>query len=307
MDAISFDQVQVFLAVAEQGSFSAAARSLNRTQSAVTYAVQKMEQQVGFALFDRSSYRPALTEAARALLPRARRIAEEMVAFRAQVRGIADGAEVELALVVDALFPMARVLEALRAFSLRYPAVSTRLYVESLGASTALVLDGSCTIGLLAIGFSGSDLLTRLPLLNVAMVPVAAPSHPLAQLRGPIPAEVVREHVQLVLTDKAVGTAGRDYGVLATRTWRLGDLGAKHAMLLAGLGWGNMPAHMVEQDIREGRLRLIQLAELAAAGGQVLLPMCAGYRTADPPGPAGRWMIEHLAATAMTTTKGELG
>ena len=304
MDAISFDQVQVFLAVAEQGSFSAAARSLNRTQSAVTYAVQKMEGQVGFALFDRSSYRPALTEAALALLPRARRVAEEMTAFRAQVRGIADGAEVELALVVDALFPMARVLEALRAFSLRYPAVSTRLYVESLGASTALVLDGSCTIGLLATGFSGSDLLTRVPLLNVAMVPVAAPSHPLTQLRGPISAEAVRKHVQLVLTDKASGAAGRDHGVLATRTWRLGDLGAKHAMLLAGLGWGTMPVHMVEQDIREGRLRLIQLTELAAAGGQVLLPMCAGYRTADPPGPAGRWMIEHLAATAMMTTQG---
>ena len=304
MDAISFDQVQVFLAVAEQGSFSAAARSLNRTQSAVTYAVQKMERQVGFALFDRSSYRPALTEAALALLPRARRVVEEMAAFRAQGRGIADGAEVELTLVVDALFPMARVLEALRAFSLRYPAVSTRLYVESLGASTALVLDGSCAIGLLTSGFSESNLLTRVPLLNVAMVPVAAPSHPLAQLRGPVPAEAVRKHVQLVLTDRAAGTAGRDHGVLATRTWRLGDLGAKHAMLLAGLGWGTMPAHMVEQDIREGRLRLMQLAELAAAGGQILLPMCAGYRTADPPGPAGRWMVEHLAATATTTTQG---
>jgi DNA-binding transcriptional LysR family regulator len=304
MDAISFDQIQVFLAVAEQGSFSAAARSLNRTQSAVTYAVQKLEGQVGFALFDRAAYRPALTEAALALLPRARRVAEEMAALRTQARSIAEGVEAELALVVDALFPMARVLEALRAFSLRYPAVSTRLYVESLGASTALVLDGSCALGLLATGFSDSDRLTRVPLLDIAMVPVAAPSHPLAALHGLVPAEAAREHVQLVLTDKAAGANGRDHGVLSTRTWRLGDLGAKHAMLLAGLGWGNMPAHMVEQDIMQGRLRRIQLAELAGAGGQVMLPMCAGYRTADPPGPAGRWMIEHLTTTAMATIEG---
>ena len=116
---------------------------------------------------------------------------------------------------------------------------------------------------------------------------------------GPIPPETVREHVQLVLTDSSAGAGGRDHGVLATRTWRLGDLGAKHAMLRAGLGWGTMPAHMVEQDIREGRLQVIRPAELAAAGGTVMLAMCAGYRTDRPPGPAGRWMIEHLASAAM--------
>ena len=298
MDAISLDQFQVLLAVADQGSFSGAARALNRPQSAITYAVQKLEAQVGFPLFDRSAYRPVLTEAGRALLPRARRVMEEVGAFRAQARGIAGGLEAELALVADALFPMQRVLEALRAFSQRHPSVPTRLYVEGLGASTSLVLDGSCALGLLATAFSASDLLTRVPLLTVTLVPVAAPGHALAGAAGPIPPEILREHVQLVLTDKSAAAGSRDHGVLATRTWRVGDLGAKHAMLLAGLGWGNMPAHVVEQDILHGRLRVIHPAELSAADGAVLLSMCAAYRTDRPLGPAARWMVEYLASAA---------
>src|SRR3712207_2284264 len=106
MDALSLDQFQVFAAVVDEGSFSAAARRLNRAQSAVTYAIQKLEEQSGAELFDRSAYRPALTEAGRALLPRVRRILEEVDAFRTQARGISGGLEPELSMVVDAMFPM---------------------------------------------------------------------------------------------------------------------------------------------------------------------------------------------------------
>jgi DNA-binding transcriptional LysR family regulator len=81
-DGLTLDQLQVFLAVAESGSFSAAARMLGRAQSAVTYAVQRLEQQVGTQLFDRSGYRPTLSAAGQALLPRARRIAEDIDLFK---------------------------------------------------------------------------------------------------------------------------------------------------------------------------------------------------------------------------------
>jgi len=76
MEALTLDQIQVFLAVVEEGGFAKAARKLNRAQSAVTYGVQKLEAQIGMEVFDRAGYRPALTEAGRALLLRARRIAD---------------------------------------------------------------------------------------------------------------------------------------------------------------------------------------------------------------------------------------
>lgn len=295
MNGMTLDQVRVLLSVVEHASFSGAARALNRAQSAVTHAVQRLEAQLGVPLFDRSGYRPVLTEAGRALLPRARRLAEEADELWAQAHGIAGGLEPELTLVVEAMFPMPLLVKALGAFSRRYPTVTTRLYVEALGAAAALVLDGTCTLGLLPDFFSESDALSRRALLPVALVPVAAPCHPLAQVEGPIPPELLRAHVQLVLTDRSHLTGNRDHGVLVSRTWRLGDLGAKHAMLRAGLGWGNMPLHMVEDDLARGTLHSIRPVG-GAAGAR--LAMGVAWRSAQPPGPAATWMVGHLVALA---------
>ena len=117
MDALTLDQIQIFLAVVDEGSFSKAAKKLNRAQSAVTYGIQKLEAQIGLPLFDRTAYRPTLTEAGRTLLLRARRIAEETNAFRDTARSLASGLEAELTIVLDSMFPMPPVVEALRAFT----------------------------------------------------------------------------------------------------------------------------------------------------------------------------------------------
>ena len=293
MDAITLDQITVLLAVVEQGSFSGAARALGRAQSAVTYAMQKLEDQLGTPLFDRSGYRPALTEAGRALLPRARRIAEDMSAFRAQARGMAAGLESELALVADAMFPMPVLLEALKAFGARYPTVPVRVYVETLGSAASLVLEGRCALGLLVDFGSESPRLHRVPLLAVDLVPVAAASHVLAAAGGVVTLERLREEVQLVLTDRSRLTEGRDHDVVATRVWRLGDLGARHAMLLAGFGWGKMPQHMVAEDLVQGRLVALRVPELEREG-RVRLPVFAATRADRVPGPAARWLIDHF-------------
>jgi DNA-binding transcriptional LysR family regulator len=90
-------------------------------------------------------------------------------------------------------------------------------------------------------------------------------------------------------------TAAVDWGVLSSRTWRLADIGAKKYMLLAGLGWGNMPAHMVEDEIKDGRLTVIQ-----PAGFDALTPLVLGaaYTSEHGLGPAGRWMLNYLTSVA---------
>jgi DNA-binding transcriptional LysR family regulator len=294
LDSLTLDQIRLFLAVADAGSFSKAAKQLNRAQSAVTYGIQKLEAQLGIPLFDRTTYRPALTEAGRALLPRARRIAEETNTFRDAARSLASGLEAELTIALDSMFPMPAVVKALRAFTAKFPTVPPRVYVQSLGAAAELVLDGTCAIGLLGLVFSDIALLKRFPLLTIDLIPVVAPDHPLAALEGPIDTHVLHEHVQLVLTDRSSLSAGRDYGVLSGRAWRLADLGAKHSMLLAGLGWGNMPFHLVQDDVAQGRLKVIQPSGFDARAAQFV--MCGAYLADHRLGPAGQWMIEHLSA-----------
>jgi DNA-binding transcriptional LysR family regulator len=294
LDSLTLDQIRLFLAVADTGSFSKAAKQLTRAQSAVTYGIQKLEAQFGIPLFDRTTYRPALTEAGRALLPRARRIAEETNAFRDTARSLASGLEAELTIVLDSMFPMPAVVKALRAFTAKFPTVPPRVYVQSLGASAELVLDGTCMIGLLQLFFSDIALLKRFPLLSIDLIPVVAPDHPLAALEGPIDTHVLHRHVQLVLADRSSLTAGRDYCVVSGRAWRLADLGAKHSMLLAGLGWGNMPSHMVQNDIAQGRLKVIRPVEFDSRVAQLV--MCGAYLADHRLGPAGQWMIDHLSA-----------
>jgi len=299
MDSLTLDQIRLFLAVVDAGSFSKAARALHRAQSAVTYGIQKLEAQFDLPLFDRSAYRPQLTEAGRTLLVRARRIAEETSAFRDIARSLATGLEAELTIVLDAMFPMPLVVPALRAFTERFPTVPPRIYVESLGAAAELVRDGTCMIGLLPMMFTDMAVLRRFPLTTIELVPVVAPGHSLAAIDGEIATTELHRHVQLVLADRSALTAGRDFGVLSGQTWRIADLGAKHAMLLAGLGWGNMPAHMVAEDVARGRLTVIKPAEWHPETARVV--MSGAYLVDRTLGPAGTWMVEHLSARSATT------
>jgi DNA-binding transcriptional LysR family regulator len=287
----TLDQIAVFLAIVEAGSFTAAARKLNRATSVISYAVANLEGQLGVSLFERAgARRPRLTEAGRAILSDSRGIALALSGLVAKARGLTQGLEAEVSLVVDVMLPAKRLVRALDEFRTKFPTVALRLRVEALGAVTEAVLEG-----LAAFGMSGplpieSDALTRGPAGSIKLVPVAAPGHPLAQ-QGKIAAVRLRDHVQLVLTDRSALTQGRDFGVLAVRSWRLADLGAKHALLLAGLGWGNMPKWVVADDIKRGRLVRLDIE----SDSDLVYPFLSLYRSDAPPGPAAYWLMERLS------------
>jgi DNA-binding transcriptional LysR family regulator len=186
---------------------------------------------------------------------------------------------------------MATLTAAVTAFHAAFPLTPLRLYAETLGAVMQAVLDGRCTLGVsgeLAIvppGFT-TESLFKLPLIHVT-----APQHPLARYGRPIPSGELAKHIQLVLTDRSTLSKGQELGVLSPRTWRLADLGAKHAFLRAGLGWGGMPAELVRSDLSRGSLVKI-VAEDAPKG--FVISMHAVYRAHAPPGIAGRWFIDQL-------------
>ncbi|KDM68326.1 LysR family transcriptional regulator [Acidiphilium sp. JA12-A1] len=295
---INLDQLRVFAVVVEEGSFSAAARRLNRSQSSITYAIQKLEGAVGASLFDRSGYRPDLTDAGRALLPRARRVVETSAGFERQARALREGIEPELTLVVDAIFPMPSLFAALSALERQFPTVQTRLYVESIGATVKAVLEGHADLGIVIDFANVPNELAAVAMEAIELVPVAAPTHPLALLQKQngvtLHDEELRDHLQLVLTDRSELTNGRDYGVVSTRTWRIADLGAKHAMLLAGMGWGNMPVHMVSSDLDAGRLVELEIARWPKHIHRPTFVTVMVHRQDRPPGPAGSWLLGRL-------------
>lgn len=287
----TLDQLRVFVAVVDAGSFSRAARQLHRTQSVVSYTIANLEAQLNVALFDRGKRKPELTEAGKMLLADARTVALKVDAMRARAKSLAEGLEAEVALAVDVMFPACTLVRILDAFQRQFPTVALRLRIEALGGVMQLVLDRTCSLGVSGWIVETPDAIERQQIGHVLMIPVAAPGHPLAQYAGPIPTTVLREQTQLVLTDRTALTAGRDFGVFAVRDWRLGDLGAKHALLRAGLGWGNLPEPLVREDLANGHLVRLRLAEQA----ETPFPLYLIQRTDSPPGAASRWLMEQFA------------
>ncbi|WP_088348150.1 MULTISPECIES: LysR family transcriptional regulator [Rhodomicrobium] len=290
----SLDQLQVFLTVVETGSFAAAGRKLGRATSAVSYAIANLEQQLGVQLFDRDRTRkPTLTAIGSSVLSEARTVTVGVDSLRAKISGLTSGLESEVSIVVDVMLPTARLVDAMLAFQREFPTVALRLHVEALGAVTQLILSGAAAIGISGPEHKGMAGLEQMRVGSVELIPVAAPSHPLAQA-ATIQPGAARDHVQLVLTDRSLLTEGKDFGVVAVRSWRLADLGSKHALLLAGLGWGSMPEPMVRSDLEAGRLKKLDLPEWSVSQ----YAMQAIYRTESPPGPAAAWLIDRFIEQA---------
>jgi DNA-binding transcriptional LysR family regulator len=292
LDGVSLDQLRAFIAAVDEGSFSAAARKLRRAQSAVSELISNLEGQIGVPLFDRSERYPKLTDAGVLLVADARSVIANIDLLKARAKGISGGLEPELSVVVDVLFPFEAIAESAREFRDRFPRTPLRLYVEALGGAYQPVLDGRCSLGVVGSLPIAPSSTSSERLQGVRMAMVASRDHPLAKYRGVIPKLELAKHVQLVLTDRSQLTAGREFGVMSPLTWRLSDLFAKHAFLLKGLGWGGMPVHAVDQDMKEGKLVKLQIEDLSEDA--LILPMSAVYLTAQPPGPAGRWLIERL-------------
>jgi DNA-binding transcriptional LysR family regulator len=292
LDGVSLDQLRAFIAAVDEGSFSAAGRRLHRAQSAISELIGNLEAQVGVSLFDRSERYPKLTQAGILLVADARSVVANVDTLKARAKGIAGGLEPELSAVIDVLFPIEAIAESAREFRIKFPRTPLRLFVEALGGAYKPVLDGRCSVGIVGSLPIVPDSVTAERLQGVVMIMVAAREHPLAAFKGVIPKSELSKHVQLVLTDRSDMTTGREFGVISPVTWRLGDLFAKHAFLLKGLGWGGMPLHAVDQDLLEGRLVRLSIEDVPETG--LILPMSAIYLSAKPPGPAGRWLIERL-------------
>lgn len=288
----SLDHLRCFLAVVEEGSFNRAAQKLGRAISVVSYAISQLESQLDVRLFDREgSRKPQLTEAGKALLSEARAISDDVDCLLAKVRSLHQGLEAELSFAVDVMVPVDVLASLLGAFQVMFPSVPLRLHVETLGAVAALVLESKATLAIAGPDILDLPELQRETIGTVELVPVAAPSHPLARMGTIAPGEA-RKHLQLVLTDRSPLTAGRDFSVFSPRSWRLVDLGAKHALLKEGIGWGSMPRHRVQADLDSGTLVELHLPERPGLD----YALVALWRKDCPPGPAAVWVLDELRA-----------
>ena len=291
--ALTLDQLRLFVNVVDAGGFAAAGRALHRSQSVVSYGVAKLEENLGVSLFDRSvKRRIELTPAGRTLLGRAREVLDHAHAFAQLALATSQGQESELSLVVDMMFPIHALLEVCAQAHATFPEVSLRVYTEAMGDVMARVLRCEGPV----VGVQGPDGLDgrvhMTPLSTIELQCVVAHDHPLAEHDGPIPSQTLRAHNQLVLTTDDA-QAHRSVINPPQALWHTADLHTKLAMLRAGLGWGNLPTHMIQDDLAGGRLKVIE--PLVWQHVQWSLPLYTIWPKSAHQGPVLSWITQALS------------
>jgi len=249
----SLEQIETFVAVAEQGSFSAAARQLGLAQPGVSALMQKLEGRMGYDLFDRSTYRPRLSSEGKAFLPFARRLMAEAHSAAVAARTIREPDQ-RLHLSIDAACPNGIVMGALDRLRQEYPGLQLTVFGDILDRITDRVCSGECEVALASSFAELPSELNRIAAGSTNFCIAASAGHPLAQA-GPVELDALKEEVQIVLMDHSGRIASRDFGIIGQRIWRAGDHSTLRAMLLAGFGYAVIPDHLFVADFGEGRLR----------------------------------------------------
>lgn len=290
--SLTLDQLRVLVTIADSGSFSAAGRRLKRAQSAISQTVATLEGVQGVTLFDRSGHRPRLTEVGRALVVQARFILASASRFEAVAAGTREGIEPELAVAIDPLVPTAPLIESLRALRDAFPHLPVSFSTEGLRGAERRLRRGEAALAFCLLLPTIPEDIVALPLVEARLLPVAAPTHALAQLGRAATRADIEEHVQLVLSDPATPD-GASYGIIGTKAWRFVDLGRRLDFLLAGLGWCRMPEDLVAPFLKNGRLVTLCIDEESSAS-TAPLTVYAAHMRARPLGRAGRWLLNDL-------------
>jgi len=289
LSRMTLDQLQMLIAVADTGNFSAAARKVNRVQSAVSQSIQSLEDALDLKLFDRSNKLPLLTDAGKAIVQDARRIINSTDALRSRAKNMASVAEPEISLSIEQVFPSTVLIESLRAFRVRFPLVSVNLFAEGLGAPEQSLFEGNVRLAIYSTALDGMPGYQMEFLGDVPISLVASSRHPLAQIKGLIPQSVLEEHIQLTMIDRTKRYRGV---VMGTRTWAFIDQFSRLDFVRNGFGWCAMPTHLAQSYLDSGELAELKLA--THKGEPLRFPLYAVHKIEQPPGPAAKWLLSEL-------------
>ncbi len=287
--SLDLESLRVLAAVVEQGSFARAAERLNKTQSAVSYQINKLEQRLGTDLFDRSAYRAELTPVGRRILEEGRRLLSQADYVANLVEQFSAGWEPQLELVVDGMLPTVPILQVLKEMAQLSIPTQIQLRVEYLGGVQQRFMQDRADL-MLVLDYQPRNELCAVALSALEAVLVVKHDHPLAGRRQ-LKLHDLHQHVELTVHDSSYSSA---YGGPQTfggeRVFYLSDFNAKHQALRMGLGFGWMPLALVAQELADGTLQ-----EVPYQGGSrhAYSPLLVS-RLNRPLGQAGRMLSDKL-------------
>lgn len=294
-EVLTPDALSLLQAVAQAGSFAAAARELNLVPSAVTYRIRQMEDALDVLLFDRSSRQARLTDAGAELLREGGRLLLEIDAVANRVKRVATGWESQLTIAVDTVISMSTIMELAQSFFIQAPTTRLRLRDESLSGTLEALTAGQADLAIgAAVEQGNSPGVQSGAIGDVAFVYVVAPHHPLAAVAGPLRDEVVQKHRAIAVADSVQRGAAVTLGLLAGQdVLTVPTMRAKLDAQLRGLGGGFVPEPMARPYVETGRL-VVKEMERASRVARVNY----AWRAQPAPGRALQWWLGRLETPA---------
>lgn len=284
---ISLEQWRALVAVVEAGSYAAAAEALNKSQSTVSYAVERISSLLGVDVFELQGRRSVLTDSGRTLYRRARALLDESGQLERLAGRLAAGEEAELRLAAEIIFPTWLLLECLDGLTAEFPEMRVQLHESVLGGTTELLTQGAVDLAIASSippGFVGD------PLMRIRFIAAASPDHPLHRLDRPLTLEDLRHHRHLVVRDSGSQPASSAAWQVSEKRWTLTSKATSIRAACMGMGFAWYGEDIIRRELDSGALKPLPLEKGRERFGTLYLV----FADADGAGPGTRRLAELL-------------
>lgn len=292
---LTLESIEVLDAIARKGSFAAAAESLFRVPSAITYTVRKLEEDLGVSLFNRTGHRATLTDAGAELLQEGRHLLQAANELEARVKRIATGIETELTIAISDALPMGTLLDLLEHFYQQNFGTRIKVLNEVYGGVWDALMTGRAdiSIGAPGDGPAGGGYLSKM-LCHLDFEFAVAAHHPLAALPDPLKNQDIVQYRSISAADSSRNLPPRTSGILKGQdVLTMPNMQSKLAAQIKGLGVGYLPKFLAEKHIARGELIIKQVTE-----SKHEVPMYLAWRTSDKTmGKAQQWLLKQIEKT----------
>lgn len=252
---MTYEQLIVLHAIVTEGTFRGAADKLNKSQSAISHMLKKLETEINITLLSREEYRPSLTQAGEVFYRQATRVMQQMQQLGSIAKKLNSKQEAEVFLAVTATYPLKDLLKIVGSITTQYPATHIKLSGESMGGPLEKLMRDEADIIIATMDGIPVDQVEAIPFAEVTILPVAHPDFEPAQSSHIKTISEMQSYTQIIVADSSSGAFAQSRDLLpGGLRWTVSDFAAKKEILLAKMGWGGIPTHMIRDELDKGEL-----------------------------------------------------
>lgn len=255
---VSLEQWRILHSIITEGGFSQAAKKLNKSQSAISYAIAKMQGQLGMEVLTINGRKAELTEAGELLLRRSRNLLSEAECLEAAATALHQGWEPVLTIAAEVLFPPHLLMQALDQLNKQAPHTRVEIIESVMSGTTDLIEKKQVDVaicGHLPSGFNG------IPLMDIEFEPVVAAAHPLARQNEPISYQQLAQYRQIIIRDSGERRLGVGDWQKAEQRWTFSNITTAKTALLNGYGFSWAPTCLMQEEMKSGAIARLQLEQ----------------------------------------------